>query len=112
MKICESFKNKEVLRGTTRAGILIYLFSELNEKGLIIKLIGCKEINEECGLSRASYYRGIKELTEKKLILENNTNKLQNKNNQNKIIIEITQDKDCQKIIKYKVGYDNNSKLI
>ena len=104
MKICESFKNKEVIRGTTRAGLLIYLFSELNEEGIITKLIGCKEINEECGLSRASYYRGIKELTEKKLILKKNTNNLQNDTNQNKIIVEIIQDKNCQKIVKCKVG--------
>lgn len=64
MKISESFKNKEVIRGTTRAGLLIYLFSELNEEGKIIKCADFQYISNIIG--RTSYYEGIRKLKEKR----------------------------------------------
>lgn len=64
MRICEHFKNRGIFSIATRAALIVYCFSELDEEGFITDLIAFQKINKACGLSKSSYYRGIKELTE------------------------------------------------
>ena len=52
----------------TPSALIIYMCSELNEEGKVIKLIAAKDILDMGGVSRASYYRGVKELEKKDLV--------------------------------------------
>ena len=68
MRIVDSFKNREVLKMVTPSALIIYMCSELNEEGKIIKVIAAKDVLDIGGVSRASYYRGVKELEKNNLI--------------------------------------------
>ena len=68
MRIVDSFKNREILKMITPSALIIYMCSELDEEGKIIKVIAAKDILDMGGVSRASYYRGVKELEKNNLI--------------------------------------------
>ena len=68
MRIVDSFKNREILKKITPSALIIYMCSELNEEGKVIKLIAAKDVLDMGGVSRASYYRGVKELEKNNLI--------------------------------------------
>lgn len=68
MRIVDSFKNREILKKITPSALIIYMCSELDEEGKIIKVIAAKDVLDMGGVSRASYYRGVKELEKNSLI--------------------------------------------
>lgn len=68
MRIIDSFKNREVLKMVTPSALIIYMCSELNEEGEVIRMIAAKDVLDMGGVSRASYYRGVKELEKNSLI--------------------------------------------
>lgn len=68
MRIVDSFKNREVIKKITPSALIIYMCSELDEEGKVIKMIAAKDILDIGGVSRASYYRGVKELEKNGLV--------------------------------------------
>lgn len=68
MRIVDSFKNREILKMITPSALIIYMCSELNEEGEVIRMIAAKDVLDIGGVSRASYYRGVKELEKNSLI--------------------------------------------
>lgn len=68
MRIADSFKNREILKMITPSALIIYMCSELNEEGEVIRMIAAKDVLDMGGVSRASYYRGVKELEKNNLI--------------------------------------------